>query len=196
MQELLKRNDVHWAVKLAILGGEDPMVFGGTIPAIMMTKLESLGIQHAEIGGSMNVGESNKATQGSSTHVESKTNVGAGFAFWHAQEQLTVRHAAHDDQTRATDYRAKVNWKVEMGPMGEPEGVGLIKEASQQAFTMVQTINQALADAQAEVMKGKAKPATEEDADSDLASTDIKDDDGGGGGAEDEGTQTDEGDAE
>ena len=70
VQELLKREDVSFALKMQILGGEDPMVIGGTLPAIMMAKLEQLGVTHAEISGGMTVSESNKASEVARTAVQ------------------------------------------------------------------------------------------------------------------------------
>ena len=194
VQELLKRDDVRYGIKMAILGGEDPMVFGGSIPAIMMAKLESLGVDTATISGSMTVSESNKATEGAKTSVESKTDVGIGTPFWHATENLTVRHSTDSNQTRSTDYRAKIAWSVTLKPQGEPEGVGLIKESVGRAFDLQQQINQAFVDAQAEKIKGSQQPAEPEDADSFLKETDIDGADGGadsGSGSDDAGTQTD-----
>lgn len=164
LQELLKRKDVNYAIKLAILGGADPLVFGGTLPAVMMAKLEALGVSEMTVEGSMNVGESNKANEGSNTSVQSTTQGGIGMPFWHVNENLTVRHASHAEQTRATDYRAKVNWKVTMAPQGEAEGVGLIKEATADAYKLVQGLNQSYADAQIEKAKADGKPPSEEDA--------------------------------
>lgn len=174
VQELLKRADVHWAVKLAIIGGENPLVFGGSIPAIMMAKLEPIGLTHGKVGGSMTVSESNKASQAARTGVQSTTNAGVGTPFWHVNENLVVTHSSKDAQVRSTDYRARIDWETEWGPMGEPEGVGLIKEACGRAFDGVMKLNQTLVDAQLEHEKEKMKQLpTEEDADEALSKTDI-----------------------
>ena len=199
VQELMKRDDVHWAVKMAILGGEDPMVFGGSIPAVMMAKLEPIGVGDGSyIEGTMSVSESNKATEGAKTSVESKTDGGFGTPFWHVNEQLTVRHSNDSNQTRADEYRAKIGWRINMVPMGEPEGVTLIKGAVTKAFDIAQKISETLADAQAQKIRDEAKPPAPEDADAFLGQTDIgpSDGDAGDGGGEDKetgtGTQTDE----
>ena len=168
-EELLKRADVHYAIKLAILGGTDPLVFGGSLPSVMMAKLEALGVAEMTVEGSLNVGESNKANEGSNTSVGSQTTGGVGFGLWHVNEQLTVRHASHAEQTRSTDYRSKINWSVKMAPQGEPEGIGLIKEATADAYKLVQGINQAFVDAQAEKQKQEAKSPSESDAESFLS---------------------------
>ena len=190
---MLKREDVHFAVKLAILpkelggGGVDPLVFGGTLPAIMMAKLQQLGVTHAEISGGMTVSESNKASDVGRTGVQSVTNAGVGTAFWHVNEQLTVKHSTKSEQKRGTDYRAHIDWKVEIGPMGESEGVGLIKDTVSSAFQGVQKINETIANAaleQAKAKLGESGPPTEEDADKFMEKTDQKDllDEGGDSG--------------
>ena len=176
VQELLKRDDVHFAVKLAILGGEDPLTFGGSLPAVMMARLEQLGVQHAKISGGMTVTESNKASEAARTSVQSVTNAGVGTAFWHVNEQLNVQHGTKSAASRATDYRARIDWEVELAPMGEAEGVGLIKESVGKAFEGVQKLNQTLADAKLEEVKKQMKsPPSSEDADDFLGKTDTKD---------------------
>ncbi len=181
VQEMLKRDDVHFAVKLAILNGENPLTFGGSLPAIMMAKLEQIGVPKGKISGGMTVSESNKASDSARTAVQSTTNAGVGTPFWHVNEQLNVQHGTKSSESRATDYRARIDWEVELAPMGEAEGVALIKESVAKAFEGVQKLNQTLADAQLEIEKEKLKATpTADDADKFLAETDPKDDEGEG----------------
>ena len=184
VQEIMKLPDVHFSIKMAILpveaggAGIDPLVFGGSLPAIMMTKLEQLGVIHGEISGGMTVSESNKGTEAAATTVQSGTSAGIGTPFWHVTEQLNVQHGTHSSAARATDYRARLDFKFEIGPIGEAEGVGLIKEMAADQSKAISHINQTLADAQKEIMLAKlkdAKPATEKDEDAWLGKTDPKD---------------------
>ena len=197
VQELLKRDDVSFAIKLAILGGENPLTFGGTLPAIMMARLEQLGVSHAKISGGMTVTESNKASNAGRTAVQSVTNAGVGTPFWHVNEQLNVQHSTKSEEARKTDYRARIDWEIELAPMGEAEGIGLIKESVAKAFEGVQKINITLADAKLEEEKAKLKTPTADDADDFLGKTDTKDvlEEGGTGGdsgSDESDTSTDE----
>lgn len=196
VQELLKRKDVTWSVKLAILGGADPLVFGGEIPAVMMAKLEPIGIDTFEISGGMVVSESNKASTLDKTGVESVTGAGVGTALWHVNEQLTVKHSHDEKQTRRTDYRSRFNWKMVMKPMGEPEGVELIKEATSQAFAGVMRINEKIVAAQEKIALAKLHALPNQtDADKAMKATDMKDDDDDpddGGEPDDNGNGDDE----
>lgn len=189
IQELLKREDVKWAVKMEVLGGADPIVFGGSIPAVMMAKLPALGVAHGEISGGMTVSESNKATQGAKDSVDSVTNAGVGTAFWHVNEQLTVKHSTESKQVRSDDYRSRVDYKMVLEPMGEAEGIGLIKESFAETFKLAQQINQAFADAQAQKIKNEAQAPKAEDADKFMEGTDIPSE-GSSEEGSDAGTQT------
>ena len=175
VQELLKRDDVKFNIKLAILGGENPLVFGGEIPAIMMAKLEPLGVNVFKMSGGMVVSESNRGTSLDKTGVTSVTTGGVGTAFWHVDEQLTVKHNTQATQARKTDYRSRFDWSIEMGPQGEPEGVSLIKESVSQAFAGVMRINEKIVDAQEKIELAKlgALP-TKKDAEESNQSTDLK----------------------
>ena len=191
VQELLKRKDVTWNVKLAILGGADPLVFGGEIPAIMMAKLEPIGIDTFEMSGGMVASESNKGSTLDKTGVQSVTNAGVGTAFWHVNEQLTVKHSTQAQESRQTDYRSRFDWKMIMKPMGEPEGVGLIKEAVSQAFAGVMRINEKIVAAQEKIALAKLKALpTEDDAQQADDATDIQDEDDGSQDDDDTGTGT------
>ena len=197
VQELLKRDDVVFGVKMAILGGADPLAFGGSIPAVMMAKLEPVGVTHAKISGGMTVSESNKATEAARTNVVNTTEGGVGTAFWHVNDQLKVTHDVRSEQSRQTDYRGRFDWEVEMGPMGEPEGVGLIKEAVADAFSGVMKINQTIVDAHLKRIKGELKQnglPNAGDADQSLSQTDFADEGGElGGGLDDLGGLDDPG---
>lgn len=199
VQELLKRDDVHFAVKMAIIGGADPMNFGGTIPAIMMSKLEPAGLTEGVIEGDMTVSEKNKATEASKDAIKSVTNAGIGTPFWNVNEQLTASHTHDSNQTRSDDYRARAHYKMTLGRLGEPEGVGVIKEFAGKVVEEMMKINLELAQAEAEVMKKQAvkeAPSADQVAEF-MNKTDPKDptEDGGddSGSSDDEaGTPTEE----
>lgn len=195
VQEIMKLPDVHFSIKMAVLpveaggAGIDPLVFGGSLPAIMMTKLEQLGVIHGKISGGMTVSETNKGTEAAATRVQSTTTGGIGTAFWDVNEQLKVQHGTKSSAARQTDYRARMDYEFEIGPIGEAEGVGLIKEMASDQSKSIASINQALADAQKEELEEKLKNQPlpgPKDSDAWLAKTDRKDlSDGGEQGSGD-----------
>ena len=178
VQELLKLPEVSFATKMAILGGEDPLTFGASMPAAMMSKLEALGVAHGKISGGMIVSETNKASELAKTGVQSQTNAGVGTAFWNVNEQLNVQHATRSTEARDTDYRAHIDWEVELAPQGEAEGIKLIKESVARVFTKIMKINEKLADKQLEdgssVVPDPESPPTEDDAEKFMAKSDYK----------------------
>ena len=72
-----------------------------------------------------------------------------------------------------------MDYEFKIGPIGEAEGVGLIKEMAADQSKAIAHINQTLADAQKEIMLEKLKKepavATPKDSDNWLAQTDPKD---------------------
>lgn len=198
IEQILKRDDVKFSVKMDILAmvadgkTPDPLVFGGSLPAAMMTKLEQLGVEYAEISGGMTVSENNKASNVATTAVNSVTKGGIGTPFWNVSEQLTVQHGVKSTEARETDYRSRIDWSLKMSPLGESEGIALIKECVSDAFKGVIKLNQSIVDAQLEILKAKLEEQkekalpTKEDADDfvngkDSNGKDDSDDDDGDG---------------
>lgn len=177
---ILGRPNVSWGAGGTILGSDEKLVAGGTVPAVVVSDMRVFAPSKARISGSMRTSESNKAKQEDS-HGGS-FSVGFGGGLFGLNGSVRGQMSSKTTQTRATDYSAKCDWSVEFDQGPPPEGVAMICETSQKIIDTLNQINIARANAKAQEIADTASDSPQlPDPDDDGGSDDGSDDDDASG---------------
>ena len=188
---ILKRPNVSWNAGGTVLGSDEKLVAGASVPAVMLSDVRSFAPSTAKIAGSMRTSESNKAVSNEKGSGTFSATTKWGIGLFSVSGTVGGSMSSSSKQTRTTDYSSKVDWEMNFSQGPPPEGVSLIVETTTTIINKLMQINVARADAKAQELADKADdnpsiPDTDDD------DTDDGGDTGGGDGGDDDTTDPQE----
>ena len=175
---VLKRPNITWTAGGKILGSDEVIAAGGSVPAMLGSDMRVFAPSTGKIAGSMRVSEHNKAVSSEKASGTFSATTKFGMGLFSVSGTVGGSMASSTKQTRQTDYSAKVDWELNFSQGPPPEGISMICETSQKVIDAVNQINIARANAKAQKVADEADEDPGID-DPDEASSEDDGDDGG-----------------
>lgn len=153
---ILKRPNITWTAGGKILGSDEVISAGGSVPAMLGSDMRVFAPSTGKIAGSMRVSEHNKAVSSEKQSGKFSGTGTFGMGLFSVSATVGGSMASSTKQTRETDYSAKVDWELNFAQGPAPEGIAMICETSQKVIDAINQINIARANARSQELADKA----------------------------------------
>ena len=176
---ILNRPNVKWVAGGKLLGSDEVLAAGGSVPAMLASDMRVFAPSTATISGSMRVSESNKAISSEQSKGSFSATAKWGIGMFSISGTAGGSMSSSTKQTRSTDYSAKVEWEMKFAQGPPPEGIAMICETTQDIINTVNQINIARANAQKQALADGADDNPKIDDPDERESFNPSDDKGG-----------------
>ena len=152
---LLEQGNVEFKANTTLIGMEEKLETGLSMPAIAVAPIEPIVVEEAELSMSMTVSAHQETSLAVDAGVEAEGTAGLGIGPFQAKVKIKASVSVKSDKKRSSDYSATTDVRVRLRQGTPPEGLQKVIDALVANTEKGLAINERLIDRQAQLMADK-----------------------------------------